>query len=82
MEETGLIAFLVIGLVAGWLGGKIMKSGGFGLIGNMVVGILGAFVGGFVFNTLGVSAGGMIGSIATATVGAILLLFFVGLVKK
>ena len=82
MESTGLIAFLIIGAVAGWLAGTLMKGGGFGLLGNIVVGILGAFIGGWLFGLLGFSAGGMIGSIVTATAGAAILLFVVGLIKK
>ena len=82
METTGLIAFLFIGAVAGWLAGTLMKGGGFGLLGNIVVGILGAVIGGWVFGLLGISAGGMIGSIVTATAGAAILLYFVALIKK
>jgi len=82
MDITGLIVFLAIGAVAGWLAGTLMKGGGFGLLMNIVVGIVGALIGGFVFGLLGISAGGIIGSIATATVGAILLLFIVGKVKS
>jgi len=82
MESTGLIAFLIIGAVAGWLAGTLMKGGGFGLIGNIVVGILGAVIGGWVFGLLGISAGGMIGSIVMATAGAAILLYFVGMLKK
>jgi uncharacterized membrane protein YeaQ/YmgE (transglycosylase-associated protein family) len=82
MEPTGLIAFLIIGAVAGWLAGKLMKGGGFGLLGNIVIGIIGAFIGGFLFGLLGISAGGWIGSIVTATIGAVVLLYVVGLFKK
>jgi uncharacterized membrane protein YeaQ/YmgE (transglycosylase-associated protein family) len=82
MDITGLIIFLAIGAVAGWLAGILMKGGGFGLLGNMVVGIIGAVVGGYVFGLLGISAGGIIGSIITATVGAAILLFIVRLIKK
>ena len=82
METTGLIAFLFIGAIAGWLAGTLMKGGGFGLLGNIVVGILGAVIGGWVFGLLGISAGGMIGSIVTATAGAAILLYFVGMIKK
>ncbi|MCH9699381.1 MAG: GlsB/YeaQ/YmgE family stress response membrane protein [Gammaproteobacteria bacterium] len=74
--------FLGIGAVAGWLAGTLMKGGGYGLIGNIVIGILGAVVGGFVFNFFGISAGGLIGSIVTATVGAILLLYLIRLIKR
>lgn len=82
MESTGLIAFLFIGAIAGWLAGTLMKGGGFGLFGNIVVGIIGAVIGGYVFGLLGISAGGMIGAIVTATAGAAILLYFVGLIKK
>ncbi|MBI9078898.1 MAG: GlsB/YeaQ/YmgE family stress response membrane protein [Pseudodesulfovibrio sp.] len=78
----GIIAYLLIGLCAGFLAGKILKGGGFGLIGNLVVGIVGAVVGGFIFDFLGFQATGMIGSLLTATAGAIILLFLIGLVKK
>jgi uncharacterized membrane protein YeaQ/YmgE (transglycosylase-associated protein family) len=82
MDITGLIIFLAIGAVAGWLAGTLMKGGGFGLLGNIVVGVIGAVVGGYVFGLLGISAGGIIGSIITATVGAAILLFIVRLIKK
>ena len=82
MEGTGLIMFLVIGAVAGWLAGKLMKGGGFGLVVNIVVGVIGAFIGGSLFSALGISAGGFIGSLVTATVGALVLLWVVGLIKK
>ena len=81
MDITSLLIFLAIGAIAGWLAGNIMKGGGFGAIGNMVVGIVGAFVGGFAFSLVGITAGGLIGSIFTATVGAILLLYIVQLLK-
>lgn len=82
MDITGLIIFLAIGAIAGWLAGKLMKGGGFGLVGNIVLGIIGAVIGGHVFGLLGISAGGLIGSIITATAGAAILLFVVKLVKK
>jgi uncharacterized membrane protein YeaQ/YmgE (transglycosylase-associated protein family) len=82
MDPTSLIIFLAIGAVAGWLAGLIMKGGGFGLIGNIVVGIIGAFVGGFLAGVLGLSASGLLGSILLATLGAVVLLFIIGLIKK
>jgi uncharacterized membrane protein YeaQ/YmgE (transglycosylase-associated protein family) len=82
MDLTSLLIFLAIGAVAGWLAGVILEGGGFGLLVNIVVGILGAIVGGFAFGLLGISAGGILGAIITATVGAVLLLFIVGFVKK
>lgn len=82
MDITGLVIFLAIGAVAGWLAGTLVKGGGFGLLGNIVIGIIGAVVGGYVFGLLGISAGGLIGSVVTATAGAALLLFIVRLIKK
>lgn len=82
MDMRGLVIFLVIGAVAGWLAGKLMKGSGFGLVGNIVVGIVGALIGGFVFGLLGISVGGLIGSVVMATIGAVLLLYIVKLMKK
>lgn len=77
-----LIWFLLIGLAAGWLAGKIMKGRGFGLFGNLGVGVVGSFLGGWLLGVLGLSFGGTVGSLVTATVGAVVLLFIVGLIKK
>ena len=74
--------FLIIGLVAGWLAGQLMKGGGYGLIGDLVLGVVGAFVGGWLFGMLGVGGGGLIWSLITATVGAVLLVFLTRLIKK
>lgn len=75
--------FALIGLVAGWLAGLLMKGGGFGVIGDIVVGILGALLGGFLFSSLGLSAGGgLLGAIIVATIGAIVLIFLLRLVKR
>lgn len=76
------ILFLTIGAVAGWLAGNIMKGRGFGVLGNMVVGIVGSFLGGMLFGALGLKAFGLIGSLITATVGAVVLLYLISLVKK
>jgi uncharacterized membrane protein YeaQ/YmgE (transglycosylase-associated protein family) len=82
MDLTALLIFIVIGAVAGWLVGVLVKGGGFGLIGNILVGIIGAIIGGYLFAFAGVDLGGLIGSIVTATVGAVVLLLLVRLVKK
>ena len=82
MTLTGLIIFLVIGGVAGWLAGVIVKGGGFGLIGDIVVGVIGSVIGGWLFGLLGIAAGGLIGSIIAAVVGAISLIVIVRLVKR
>jgi uncharacterized membrane protein YeaQ/YmgE (transglycosylase-associated protein family) len=82
MDIQTLLIILAIGAVAGWLAGVIMKGGGFGLLGDIVIGIIGAFIGGFLFSLLGISAGGLIGQIITATVGAVVLIFVLRLIKK
>jgi len=82
MEGKSIIAFLIIGAVAGWLAGKWMRGGGFGLFGNIVVGVIGAIIGGYVFGLVGIQAGGTIASLVIATVGAGILLFVVGLLKR
>ena len=82
MDISNFILTLVIGAVAGWLAGKILKERGFGAIGNIVVGILGAVLGKFLFGFLGITAGGLLGSLITATVGAIVLVYVVGLIKR
>jgi len=69
-----LLWFLIIGIIAGWLAGQITRGGGFGLVGDLVVGVVGAFIGGYLANFFGLHAYGSIGAIATATVGAVLLL--------
>ncbi len=78
----GIILYLVIGGLAGWLAGLIMKGRGFGLFGNIIVGIIGGLLGGFLFGLLGLTSAGLIGSLVTALVGAVVLLFIVGLIKK
>lgn len=82
MDITSVLIFLAIGAVAGWLAGTIMTGGGFGLAGNIIIGIVGGVVGGFLFRLLAISAGGLLGSMLTATVGASVLLFLVGLIRK
>ena len=75
--------FILIGLAAGWLAGQLMKGGGFGVIGDLIVGVIGALLGGYIFRTLGVSVGGgLFGSLIVATIGAIVLIFLLRLVKK
>jgi uncharacterized membrane protein YeaQ/YmgE (transglycosylase-associated protein family) len=78
-----LLYFIIIGAVAGWLAGQIMKGGGFGILVNIVLGIVGGAVGGWLFGQLGISAGGgLTGSLITATVGAVAVLFVASLFKK
>ncbi len=78
--------FILIGLIAGWLAGRIMKGRGFGLLGNLIVGVVGAWLGNFLFGLLGISLFSAqyatLELIFTATVGALVLLYAVGLIKK
>jgi len=86
VELQSLIIFLAIGAVAGWLAGLLMRGGGFGLLGNIVVGVIGAVFGGWLFGVLGISLGGLVNglvdSLITAVAGAAVLLFIVGLIKR
>ena len=79
----GIILWIVIGIIAGWAAGKIMKGKGFGLIGDLIVGVVGAFLGGWLFGLLHISiGGGIIGSLITAVIGALVLLFVLRLIFK
>jgi uncharacterized membrane protein YeaQ/YmgE (transglycosylase-associated protein family) len=74
--------FLLVGLVAGWLAGKLTKGSGFGALGNIVMGVIGAFIGGYLFSLAGIYAGGTIGSVIVATIGAVVLVIVVKAIKK
>lgn len=78
----GFIWYIIIGIVAGFLAGKIMRGGGFGLVINLLLGILGSVLGGWVFALFGLAASGLIGSLITSTVGAILVLWIASLFSK
>jgi uncharacterized membrane protein YeaQ/YmgE (transglycosylase-associated protein family) len=81
--EHGIIAWLVIGAIAGFLAGKIVEGGGFGLIVDIIVGIVGAVIGGYLAGVLGISIGsGFISSIIVAVIGAVILLFVLRLIKR
>lgn len=83
MALEAILIILVIGAIAGWLAGQIVRGMGFGLIGNIVVGIVGAFIAGWLLPRIGiVIGGGMLGSIINATIGAVVLLVIVGLIKR
>jgi uncharacterized membrane protein YeaQ/YmgE (transglycosylase-associated protein family) len=81
MTLAGLIIFLV-GAVAGWIAGQIMSGGGFGLVGNNIVGVIGALIGGWVFSLLGIAVYGSIGSIIAAVTGAVILLALLRLIRR
>src|SRR5947207_14662579 len=75
MEFGMFVSWVVVGLLAGWLAGIVMKDGGYGLIGDMVLGLAGSVVGGWIFRTLGVSAGGgLFPTVFVAFVGAIIVI--------
>jgi uncharacterized membrane protein YeaQ/YmgE (transglycosylase-associated protein family) len=83
MAIEALIITLLIGAIAGWLAGQIVEGYGFGLLGNIVVGIVGAFIAGLLFPYAGLSlGGGIVGAIIAATLGAVILLFLIRLVKR
>jgi uncharacterized membrane protein YeaQ/YmgE (transglycosylase-associated protein family) len=78
-----LIIFLVIGAIAGWLAGVIVKGYGFGLAGNMLVGVIGSFIGGWLFTSFRlIHGGGLLGAVIGATAGAVVVLFLVRLVRR
>jgi len=85
MGLEAILIWLIIGAVAGWLAGLVMSGGGFGLIGNIIVGILGAVIAGYLLPRLGVSinlGGPIISEIVAAFIGAVILLFVVGLIRR
>lgn len=83
MDSHSLLAWLVIGAIAGWLAGTFVKGGGFGLLGDIVVGIVGAFIGGWLAGVLNIHVGsGWISAIITAAVGASLLLLILRAVRR
>ena len=83
MDAQSLIIFLIVGAIAGWLAGQIMRGGGFGLVGDIIVGIIGAFLAGMLFPRLGLHIGsGLLWVIISATIGACILLFLVRLVRR
>jgi uncharacterized membrane protein YeaQ/YmgE (transglycosylase-associated protein family) len=79
----GLLWWIIVGLIAGFLAGKVMKGGGFGVLMDIVIGMVGAMIGGWVFGMVGIfPGGGLIGSILVAFVGACILLWLVRLIKR
>jgi len=76
------IWFILIGIAAGWLAGQIMKGGGYGLVGDLIVGVIGALLGGWLFGLAGIAAAGLIGQLVVATLGAIVLILLLRLIKK
>jgi len=82
MASGGMISWIVVWLIAGWLAGQVMKGGGYGVLADIVLGILGGIFGGWLFGKLGIGAGGTIGSIVVAFVGAVILVGITRLLKR
>ena len=83
MTLQSLLIICLIGGIAGWLAGMVMRGRGLGVLGNIVIGILGAFVGSWVLGMLGIAiGGGIISAILIAFIGAVILLFLIGLIKR
>ena len=76
------IWYIIIGIIAGFVAGKLMRGGGFGLIVNLVVGIIGGVLGGWLFGLIGISTSSIIGNLITSVVGAIVLLWIVGIISR
>ncbi len=75
LDPGGLLAWLLVGLVAGFLAGQVMKGSGYGIVGDIVMGVIGAFIGGFLASALGLTGSmGLIGSIIVAFIGAVVLI--------
>ena len=78
-----LLYVLIVGAVSGWLAGQLFRGYGFGIIGNIIIGVVGSFIGFWLFGKLGISLGkGVVATILTSAVGAIVLLFIAGLFRK
>lgn len=85
MDIAGIVVALIIGAIAGWLAGVIVEGGGFGLLGNMLVGIAGAFIAAWLFPRLGLGltlGGGIVGAIVASALGAIVLLLVINLLQR
>jgi len=83
MAGESILIWLLVGAIAGWLAGLLVKGGGFGLLGDIAVGILGAFIGGWLLPRIGVSFGvGLVPAVASATIGAVVLLVILRLVRR
>jgi len=82
MTVESLVIFLLIGAIAGWIAGQVVRGGGFGLVGDIVVGIIGAFVAGLLLPRLNLGLTGIVGSIVFAAIGAIILLVVIRLLKR
>jgi uncharacterized membrane protein YeaQ/YmgE (transglycosylase-associated protein family) len=83
MSAQSLIIFVVVGIIAGWLAGQVVRGGGLGLVGDLIVGVVGAFIAGWLFPRVGIHlASGILGAIISAAIGAIILLLVVRLIRR
>jgi uncharacterized membrane protein YeaQ/YmgE (transglycosylase-associated protein family) len=82
LEPMSFIGWLIVGAIAGWLAGRIVEGYGFGFVGNLVIGILGACIGGFILPQLGIIPNSTMGNLLAATLGAVILLVVLGLVRR
>ena len=83
MAVESILLWLLIGAIAGWLAGLVVKGGGFGLLGDIAIGIVGAFIGGWLLPRLGVNLGsGLVPVVASATIGAVVLLLILRLIRR
>jgi uncharacterized membrane protein YeaQ/YmgE (transglycosylase-associated protein family) len=83
LQAHGLIVWLIVGAVAGWLAGLLVRGGGFGLVGDIIVGLIGAVIGGWLAMTFHISVGtGVVSAIVVATIGAVLLTFIIRTVRR
>jgi len=79
----GIVAWIIVGLIAGWAAGKVMKGGGYGILMDIILGMLGGLFGGWLFGALGIwQGGGMVGSIIVAFIGAVILVGITRLIKR
>lgn len=83
MSSESLLTILVVGVIAGWLAGQIMQGAGFGIVGDLLIGIVGAFIGSWLLPQLGLQLGsGIVSAIVNATIGALLLLLVIHLIRR
>ena len=83
ISNEGLLVIVVVGLIAGWLAGQLVQGPGFGLIGDINIGVIGAFIGAWLLPRLGIRIGaGLVSAIASATIGAVLLLVILRVVQR
>ena len=81
-DTESLVILLLVGLIAGWLAGQLIRGRGFGMLLNIAIGVIGAYLGGIIFRAVGVGGSGMLWMIVSATVGAMVLVFFLNALRR